>query len=258
MCLKTTLTEYSNPQHSDTMRNKYSCTCCCCPHNVGYRVCGTVVQGSWCCLQGYGGSCSPALVVCIIQVMWCYHPGCDGLTQPGFDGLSSIVWQSGIQGVCSCSVQVLWWCCHSGCCGHVVQDVWTWRPDWGGVASGKARRLYSYLLWCHSKLYNLLPQPGTTESGRSRLRKRGTDRRYRAGPGWSGMGRSSECRGMDGSEMAHCTPWKSFFIVILWRWEAVALDELGNMVVIILWCRCGLFGRGMRLPEVCCWADLPL
>lgn len=28
-----------------------------------------------------------------------------------------------------------------------------------GVSSGKARRLYSYLLWCHSELYNLLPQP---------------------------------------------------------------------------------------------------
>lgn len=27
------------------------------------------------------------------------------------------------------------------------------------VSSGKARRLYSYLLWCHSELYNLLPQP---------------------------------------------------------------------------------------------------
>lgn len=27
------------------------------------------------------------------------------------------------------------------------------------ASSGKARRLYSYLLWCHSQLYNLLPQP---------------------------------------------------------------------------------------------------
>lgn len=27
------------------------------------------------------------------------------------------------------------------------------------ASSGKARRLYSYLLWCHAQLYNLLPQP---------------------------------------------------------------------------------------------------
>lgn len=28
----------------------------------------------------------------------------------------------------------------------------------------KARRLYSYLPWCNSKLYNLLPQPGCMQS----------------------------------------------------------------------------------------------
>lgn len=35
--------------------------------------------------------------------------------------------------------------------------------------SGKARRLYSYLLWCYCKLYNLLPQPeDTTETLRTK------------------------------------------------------------------------------------------
>jgi hypothetical protein len=31
--------------------------------------------------------------------------------------------------------------------------------------TGKARRLYSYLPGCNSQLYNLLPQPGSKQSG---------------------------------------------------------------------------------------------
>lgn len=38
------------------------------------------------------------------------------------------------------------------------------------VSSGKARRLYSYLLWCHSELYNLLPQPVEHQRRRQHVR----------------------------------------------------------------------------------------
>lgn len=66
--------------------------------------------------------------------------------------------------------------------------------------SGKARRLYSYLLGCNSQLYNLLPQPGSKQTWTPGLH------------GWGGGGAGTQ---LEGGRVDNLKTWRSLFVAYL-------------------------------------------